>query len=134
MDPTAPLTTGQFTQAIWGLLTGLVAPWVTIIPLWVALERYRDCNASREAQARLQADAAEHPSQSRRVPTREDPDYWARRMELRHQIWQMEQQIREEQLPEEERVWRQRHREEQQAIQREARRRLGLPEEDNAHG
>ena len=51
-------------------------------------------------------------------------------MELRHRIWQMEQQIREEQLPGEERAWLRRHREAQQAIHREARRCLGLVEED----
>jgi hypothetical protein len=130
MDPNAPLTVQQFSKIIWAMLMGFIAPWVVILSAWFLIEHCRDHNASREAQARLQADAAEHPSQSRRVLAREDPDYWARRMELRHQIWQMEQQIREEQLPEEERAWFQRHREEQQVIHREARRRLGLPQED----
>jgi hypothetical protein len=40
----------------------------------------------------------------------------------------MEAQIREERLSEEEREWRRRSREEQAEIQREARRRLGLPD------
>lgn len=130
MDPNAPVTVQQFSELIWAMLMGFIAPWAVIIPAWFLIERYRDRNASREAQARLQADATEHPCWSRRVLAREDPDYWARRMELRHQIWQMEQQIREEQLPEEERAWLQQRREAQQAIHREARRRLGLPEED----
>ena len=52
MDPTAPLTTGQFTQAIWALLIGLVAPWVTVIPVWIAIDRYRDRRAARLEQAR----------------------------------------------------------------------------------
>jgi predicted solute-binding protein len=43
----------------------------------------------------------------------------------------MEQQIREERLSDEEREWRRRFREEQAELTREARRRLGLPEEDS---
>jgi hypothetical protein len=130
MDPNAPLTTQPFTQAIWAIALGFAAPWLIILPAWWAWERYQDRKASREAQARVQADDAQHPHRSRRALAWEDPDSWARRMALRHQIWQVEQQIREEQLPAEERAWLQRHREEQQAIRREARRRVGLPEED----
>jgi hypothetical protein len=47
MDPNTPLTTQQFVQARWALAIGLVVPWVTIIPIWVAIERARDRNASR---------------------------------------------------------------------------------------
>jgi hypothetical protein len=39
MDPIAPLTTGPFVQALWTLAIGPVVPWVTIIPIWVAIER-----------------------------------------------------------------------------------------------
>jgi hypothetical protein len=53
-----------------------------------------------------------------------------RQRELRHQLWEMEEQIREERLPDEERAWRRRSREEQAEVRHEARRRLGLPEED----
>jgi hypothetical protein len=42
----------------------------------------------------------------------------------------MEQQIREEQMSEEEREWHRHYRERQAKIRREARRRLGLPEEE----
>jgi hypothetical protein len=79
MDPNAPWTTGQFVQALWALAIGLVVPWVTIIPIWVAIERSRDRKASREAQARLQAWEAAHP--------REAPDEPARLAQLRDQLW-----------------------------------------------
>ena len=38
----------------------------------------------------------------RRTPE-EEGEYWRRRTELRTQLWQMEQRIRDEQLPDEER-------------------------------
>jgi hypothetical protein len=79
MDPNTPVTTGQFTQTIWALLIGLVGPWVTIIPIWLLIERYRDRRASREAQARLQAWEAAHP--------REVPDEHARLAQIRDQLW-----------------------------------------------
>jgi hypothetical protein len=79
MDPNTPMTTGQFTQAIWALLIGLVVPWVTIIPVWRLIERWRDRKASREAQARLQAWDAAHP--------RGVPDEHARLAQIRDQLW-----------------------------------------------
>jgi hypothetical protein len=54
---------------------------------------------------------------------------WAREAEVCRQLWELEQQIREEGLPDEERRWHAQYRQRQAAIQREARRRLGLPEE-----
>jgi hypothetical protein len=42
----------------------------------------------------------------------------------------MEEVIREEQLSDTERAWRQQYQEREAAIRREARRRLGLPEEE----
>ena len=78
MDPNAPLTTGQFVQALWALAIGLVVPWVTSIPIWVALERDRDRKASREAQACLQAWEAAHP--------REPPDEPARLAQIRDRL------------------------------------------------
>jgi C4-dicarboxylate-specific signal transduction histidine kinase len=53
-----------------------------------------------------------------------------RRWELQAQLREMEQAIYEETLPEHQREWRRQHREEQAEITREARRRLGLPEEE----
>jgi hypothetical protein len=53
-----------------------------------------------------------------------------RRWEVQEQLRAMEQAIREESLPEEEREWRRRYREERAEITREARRRLGLPEDE----
>lgn len=54
-----------------------------------------------------------------------------RQMAVQRQLWNMEQQIREEQMSEEERAWHRPYRERQAAITQEARRRLGLPEEEN---
>jgi hypothetical protein len=54
-----------------------------------------------------------------------------RRWEVQAQIREMEAAIREEQLSDEERAWRRQWREQQVEIQLEARRRLGLPEEDD---
>jgi hypothetical protein len=53
-----------------------------------------------------------------------------RRWEVQEQLREMGQAIREEGLPDEEREWLRRYREEQAEIKREARRRLGLPEEE----
>jgi hypothetical protein len=53
-----------------------------------------------------------------------------RQMAVQRQLWDMEQQIREEQMSEEERAWHRRYRERQAAITQEARRQLGLPEEE----
>jgi hypothetical protein len=59
-----------------------------------------------------------------------DQARWAEAAEARRRLWAMEQQIREEQLSEAERARRQQDREQEAAIRREARRRLGLPEEE----
>jgi hypothetical protein len=53
-----------------------------------------------------------------------------RREELRRQLFEMEQAIREEGLPDDVREELVRQRERQAEIRREARRRLGLPEEE----
>jgi hypothetical protein len=63
------------------------------------------------------------------VDTR-DRARWAREEEMRRQLREMEAAIREEQMSEEERAWHRRYREHQTEITQEARRRLGLPEED----
>jgi hypothetical protein len=52
-----------------------------------------------------------------------------RRLELRLQLLELERQIREEALPEEERARLAAYRAEQAEVKREARRRLGLPED-----
>jgi hypothetical protein len=90
----------------WG---ALVVIWGVVACIWVVLSvvNRRD---RRRWDARFAADR--------------------RRLELRHQLWQMEEQIREEHLSDEAREWRRRYREEQAEVTREARRRLGLPEED----
>jgi biopolymer transport protein ExbB/TolQ len=66
----------------------------------------------------------------RRTPA-EDAAYWRRHLETQLQIWHMEAQIHEEQLPEEEQARRRKARGHEAEIHREARRRLGLPEEDS---
>jgi hypothetical protein len=53
-----------------------------------------------------------------------------RRWEVQEQLREMEQAIWEEGLPDEQREWLRRYGEEQAEIKREARRRLGLPEEE----
>jgi hypothetical protein len=54
---------------------------------------------------------------------------WKREEMVRRQLWDLEQQIREEGISEEWRQWHQEYRQRQAEIKREARRRLGLPEE-----
>jgi hypothetical protein len=57
--------------------------------------------------------------------------WWLNRRDLRRQqLWELEQQIREEVLPAEERAWREAYRARQADIKREARRRLGLAAEE----
>jgi hypothetical protein len=63
----------------------------------------------------------------RRMEQRSDAH--RREMELQHQLWDMQDQIREENLPEDEREWRRQYRQREAEVKREARRRLGLPEE-----
>ena len=79
MDPTAPMTSRDFAQAVWAIALGMAAPWVIIVPIWLLIERYRDRKASREAQARLQAWEAAHP--------REASDEHARLAQIRDQLW-----------------------------------------------
>jgi hypothetical protein len=67
MDPNAPMTVQQFSEIIWAMLIGFIAPWAVIFPAWFLIERYRNHKASREAQARLQADDAEQPAHSPRA-------------------------------------------------------------------
>jgi hypothetical protein len=55
-----------------------------------------------------------------------------RRHALRQQLWDMEATIREEPLSEEERARLQYYREREAEVHREARRRLGLPEEEDS--
>ena len=54
---------------------------------------------------------------------------WQQEQAQRRQLWDMEQQIREENMSEEWRQWHQQYRQRQAEITREARRRLGLAEE-----
>jgi hypothetical protein len=58
-----------------------------------------------------------------------DRQRWAAEREAPQRLSDMEQQIREEQLPEQERAWHRQYQERPREIRREARRRLGLPEE-----
>jgi hypothetical protein len=53
-----------------------------------------------------------------------------RRSELQRQIWEMERQILDEGLPDEERERRRAAKARVAAVRREARRRLGLPDEE----
>jgi hypothetical protein len=62
-----------------------------------------------------------------------DQQRWAAEWEAQRRLSAMEERIREERLPEAERERRRRYREEQAEVRREARRRLGLPEEEPPH-
>jgi hypothetical protein len=55
---------------------------------------------------------------------------WTQEEETRRRLRAMEQQIREEQLPEDQRRWHEAYRAREAAITAEARQRLGLPPED----
>jgi hypothetical protein len=68
---------------------------------------------------------------------RRDQRFWQQRVAedrrqgvLQQQVWDMENQIWDEQLSDEEREQRQQYRAQAAAIHREARHRLGLPAED----
>jgi hypothetical protein len=56
---------------------------------------------------------------------------WQREDQVQQQRWALEQQIREEGLSADWRQWHQEARQRQAAIRQEARRRLGLPEEED---
>jgi hypothetical protein len=92
--------------AVVGFAAGSLVVYAVVILLWWWLNR-RD-------RRRWQQQEAERQRQ------------WA----LQRQVCELEDQIREERLSEEEREWRRRYREEQADVKREARRRLGLPEEE----
>jgi hypothetical protein len=92
--------------AVVGFAAGSLVVYAVVIPLWWWL--------NRRERWRWQQQGAERQRQ------------WA----LQHQLWELEDQIREERLSEEEREWRRRSREERAEITREARRSLGLPEDE----
>jgi hypothetical protein len=89
-----------------GFAVGSLVVYAVFIPLWWWLDRRK--------RRRWQQQDAERQRQ------------WA----LQGQLWELEQQIREERLSEEEHERLRRYREERAEIKREARRRLGLPEEE----
>jgi len=95
--------------AVVGFAAGSLVVYAVAIPLawWL----------NRREQRRWQQQNAERQRQ------------WA----LQRQLCELEDQIREERLSEEEREWRRRYREERAEIKREARRRLGLPDEEERH-
>jgi hypothetical protein len=79
VEPNAPLTTQQFTQAIGAIALGVAAPWLIILPAWWAWERYQDRKASREAQELLRRWEATHPL--------EPEDEWARLAQIKDRLW-----------------------------------------------
>jgi hypothetical protein len=89
-----------------GFAVGSLVVYAVFIPLWWWLYRRK--------RRRWQQQEAERQRQ------------WV----LQRQVCELEDQIREERLSEEEREWRRQYREEQAEVKREARRRLGLPEEE----
>ena len=65
---------------------------------------------------------------------RRDRRRWQREETLRRQLWELEDQIWLDSLPEWQREAIERGRQQRVEIRREARRRLGLPEEEDADG
>jgi hypothetical protein len=55
MDPTP-----SCAPPLWAILLGPLAPWAVALPLGLAVVRYLNRRASREAQARLDAWEATH--------------------------------------------------------------------------
>jgi len=106
---------------------GIVPWWVLLVPIGLGvvlallLGLLPDWWLTRRDQRRWDRGEAER----RRQWAEED-----RRQALQQQLRELEQQIREEQWSDEERAWHQASRARQAEIHREARRRLGLPEED----
>jgi hypothetical protein len=92
-----------------GFAAGSLVVYAVVIPLGWWLDR-------RERR-RWQQQNAERQRQ------------WA----LQRQLCELEDQIREERLSEAAREWRRRYREERAEIKREARRRMGLPDEEERH-
>jgi hypothetical protein len=89
-----------------GFAAGLLGVYVVALPLWWWWDR-------RHWQRFQQRHAARQ-----------------RQWDLAQQLREVEAQIREEQLSDEERAWRRAYQARQAEIRQEARRRLGLPEED----
>jgi hypothetical protein len=111
MDLNSPLTIalGAMAGVVIGVLPGLLLNWG--LDWW----------ANRRAQR-----AWDRGETERRRQWAEDD----RRQALQHQLRDMEQAIREEQLSDAEREWRRQYQAREAAITQEARRRLGLPDEE----
>jgi hypothetical protein len=88
--------------AVVGFAAGSLVVYAVVIPLWWLDHRERQRWQQQEAECQRQ---------------------WA----FQRQLWELEDQIREERLSEEEREWRRRYPEERAEIKREARRRLFPP-------
>jgi hypothetical protein len=112
MDPQSPMciALGVIAGLAVGMLPACAVLW------WFGHRAHRQIvQAAAARHRRWQAKQAERRRQ------------WA----LQQQVREMEQQIREEAMSEEERHWHRQWRQRQAEITREARRRLGLPEEDH---
>jgi hypothetical protein len=104
-----------FTQ----LIPAGIALWLVLVaPMWIAIWvlHRRGRRESAERLHRRRQEDAEHD----------------RRWAIQRQLWDMEQQIWDEQLSDEEREWRREAQARGAEVRREARRRLGLPEEDES--
>jgi hypothetical protein len=106
MDPQASIAVTTLPSVVWAILSAAVCMVPFLVFVWWLNRR------DRRRWAREQADRERQ---------------WA----LQQQVWEMECQIWDENLSEEEREWRRQARERAAAIRREARRRLGLPEEED---
>jgi hypothetical protein len=91
-----------------GLLPGVLLLWLP--EWWLTRRAQRDWDRGEPERRRRWAE--------------ED-----RRQALQHQLQKLEEAIREERLSDDAREWRRQYRAREAGIRREARRRLGLPEE-----
>jgi ABC-type transport system involved in cytochrome bd biosynthesis fused ATPase/permease subunit len=106
MDPQASIAVPTLPSVVWAILISAVVLGPFLVFVWWLNRR------DRRRWAREQAERE-------------------RQRALQQQVWDLEQQIREESLSEEEREWRRHYRQREAEITREARRRLGLPEEED---
>ena len=105
MAPQAAIAVPTLPPVVWAILLPAIAMGPFLLCLWWLNRRDRRRWAHEQAERTRQ---------------------WA----LQQQVWEMEQQIWDEQLSDEAREAQRQARERAAAVRREARRRLGLPEEE----
>ena len=106
MEPQAPVAVTALPPVVWAIFISAISMVPFLLFMWWLNRRDRRRWAREDAERQ-------------------------RQQALRQQVWEMERQIWDEQLSDEEREARRQARERAAEVRREARRRLGLPEEDD---